>query len=134
MLLPTAANQPVLRVGGCEVRRSGGAIAGGSLDRATPMRSNGRLLPIGLGDVLPTGKVWASGLELFTAVQGGLILAWATKTHLAIPLLGLSSCVAAYLWDARNRFMLRSVQPNRRCPLGRRWLGVSRWDRDRRGG
>lgn len=51
----------------------------------------------------------SAGLELFTAVHGGLILAWATKTHWAIPLLGLSSCAAFFLWDVRNRFMLRMV-------------------------
>ncbi len=51
----------------------------------------------------------STGLELFTAAQAALVLAWATKTHWAIPALGLVSCLTFYLWDRRIRFMLRMV-------------------------
>ena len=47
----------------------------------------------------------STGLQVFTAIQGGLIVAWATRPHWALPLLGLISCLSFIMWDRRLRLL-----------------------------
>lgn len=50
-----------------------------------------------------------TGLQVFTAVQGALMVAYSTKQFLPIIALGLASALAALQWDARNRDVFRRL-------------------------
>lgn len=45
----------------------------------------------------------STGLQVFVAIQGALLYAFATTGHWALAALGFFSCVSSFLWDARNR-------------------------------
>lgn len=49
------------------------------------------------------------GLQVFIAIQGGLIIAWSNKPVLALPIVGIASCISFYLWDKRIRFVLQTL-------------------------
>lgn len=51
----------------------------------------------------------STGLQLFTAIQGGLLIGWATHKIWAIPVAALVSCLSFYLWDRRVRHVLDSL-------------------------
>lgn len=51
----------------------------------------------------------STGLQIFSAIQGGLLIGWSTKHHWSIPVLGLISCLSFYLWDLRIRAVLRGL-------------------------
>lgn len=44
-----------------------------------------------------------TGLQVFTAVQGALMVAYSSSQFIPIAILGLASALAAILWDSRNR-------------------------------
>jgi hypothetical protein len=51
----------------------------------------------------------STGLQVFTAIQGGLMIAWGTRPNWSLPLLGLASCLSCLLWDSRNRFIFSQL-------------------------
>src|SRR2546428_788470 len=51
-----------------------------------------------------------TGLQVFTAVQGGLLLGWTNHHHWAFTVLGLGASLSFWLWDSRNRFMFQTLR------------------------
>ena len=49
------------------------------------------------------------GLQVFTAIHGGLLVGWTVKVHWAFPIIALASCISFFLWDQRIRYTLHSL-------------------------
>ena len=64
----------------------------------------------GLPYILHHLQMRNTGLQVFTAVRGALLLAWVTHPHLAIGVLGLSAVLSFWLWDQRNRFIFKTLR------------------------
>lgn len=51
----------------------------------------------------------SQGLQVFTAIHGGLLVGWTVNSHWAFPLIALASCVSFFLWDQRVRYTLHTL-------------------------
>ena len=49
-------------------------------------------------------------LQIFTAIQGGLMYAWTQRPHWFLAVIGLASCLSIFLWDSRNRYIFRILR------------------------
>ncbi len=47
-----------------------------------------------------------TGLQVFSAIQSALLVAWCVHRHLSIPIFGTISTISFMLWDKRIRMML----------------------------
>jgi hypothetical protein len=54
-------------------------------------------------------KMRTTGLQIFTATQGALMLGWSTSRSWPLVLMGLASCLSFFLWDSRNRYVFRNL-------------------------
>ena len=43
-------------------------------------------------------RMRATGLQVFSAIQGGLLIGWSAHHHWALPVVGLISCLSFHLW------------------------------------
>lgn len=75
----------------------------------------------------------ATGFQIFTAIQGGLLVAWATRGHWALPLLGLASCYSFLLWDTQNLNAFRRIHEICEELVERTIFGVGNDGRARKG-
>lgn len=75
----------------------------------------------------------STGLQIFTAIQGGLIVAWATRPYWALPLLGLTGCLSFIMWDRRNRFIFSKLHELGEQTVDRKVFGVAADGRARAG-
>ena len=64
------------------------------------------------------------GLQIFTAIQGGLFIGWAKTEHPALILLGFGSAIALVLWEARNRWVFRRIREFGEEYVDRKLFGV----------
>jgi len=55
-------------------------------------------------------KLRSTGLQVFTAIQGVLLIGWVNKQNVVLILLGLGSTLSFALWDARNRFIFITLR------------------------
>jgi hypothetical protein len=78
-------------------------------------------------------KMRSIGLQIFTAIQGALMLGWSTHPSWPLPLLGLASCLSFYLWDSRNRYVFRSLHRMGEEIVDRHVFGAGRDGRALRG-
>ena len=54
-------------------------------------------------------RMRSTGLQFFSAIQGGLLVGWSAHHHWSIPIVALISCLSFHLWDLRVRHVLRSL-------------------------
>lgn len=54
-------------------------------------------------------KFRAVGLQIFLAIQVGLLVAWSSLRIWPIAAFALVACLSFWLWDSRNRFIISKV-------------------------
>lgn len=54
-------------------------------------------------------KFRAVGLQIFVAIQAGLLVAWSSLRIWPIAVFALAACLSFWLWDSRNRFIINKV-------------------------
>jgi hypothetical protein len=67
-----------------------------------------------------------TGLQVFTAVQGALMVAYASSKFWPIIALGLASALAAILWDCRNRDVFMRLHSIAERLLDREVFGIAK--------
>jgi hypothetical protein len=73
------------------------------------------------------------GLQIFTAVQGALMLAWATKPNIFFAVVGFAGCLSFFLWDSRNRYIFNRLHELGEEVQDKPIFGVADNDRAKKG-
>jgi hypothetical protein len=67
----------------------------------------------------------STGLQVFVAIQGALLYAFAATSHWALPVIGLTGCLSFGLWDARNRDVFTRLHALAEVIVDRPLFGVA---------
>jgi len=67
----------------------------------------------------------STGLQVFVAIQGALLYAFASTSHWALAVIGLTGCASFALWDARNRDVFTRLHTLAEVMVDRPLFGIA---------